>query len=114
MIPKTKPYRNKAYLRWVVSNPCCVCGTDNEVQSHHIIGHGTSGMALKSDDRLSCSLCHTHHVELHIQGHQTFDAKYRTMNTPAQLHFVNLTLGRARIQKKLTPELIVEARELIK
>lgn len=111
---KSKANRNNKYLAWVRSMPCLVCGTDQQIHAHHLIGHGTSGMGTKSSDLLTMPLCTEHHHELHTHGHKTFDKKYRRMNNPAQIYFVNLTLGRARVQKVLTAEQVAEARELIK
>ena len=110
---KQKPFRIKDYTDWVKSFPCSVCATDQCIEPHHLKGHGHSGTR-KADDRLTMPLCSKHHRELHDHGYQSFDKKYKRMNEPAQIYYVNLTLGRAKIQKALTSEQVAEARELIK
>lgn len=110
---KKRNKKNNKYLNWVRSLNCCICGTDQTIHAHHLKGHGHGGSS-KADDRLTMPLCAEHHHELHHYGHKTFDQKYRRMNEHAQIFYVNLTLGRARVQKVLTAEQVAEARELIK
>jgi glucose dehydrogenase len=110
---KTKPFRSKKYTDWVKSLPCCVCGTDQCIDPHHLKGHGHGGTR-KADDRLTMPLCAEHHHNLHHYGHNRFDQRYSTMRQAGQIYFVNITLGKARVQKTLTADQIDEARELIR
>jgi len=63
------------YLKWVRTQPCWVC-MRQPVDAHHLIGHGTKGMGLRSPDTLSMPLCRSHHDELHRHGHQSWEEKY--------------------------------------
>ena len=112
-LQKKKPFRSEKYLKWIRSTPCMVCGTDQGIQPHHLIGHGTKGGSLKSDDRLVMPLCAKHHHELHHNGHATFDKKHSRMGDPAQIYFVNLTIGRARLAKQLDAAQIRQARGVL-
>ena len=105
--------KSKKYINWVKSLPCCVCGTDQEITAHHLIGHGTKGTGIKSDDRLTMPMCFEHHHQLHHYGHMRFDQRYSTMRQDGQIYFINITLGKARVQKVLTSDEIKQARELI-
>ena len=68
------------YLDWVRKQPCSINDTmscmQNRIDAHHLIGHGTKGMGLRSPDTLSMPLCRSHHDELHRHGHQSWEEKY--------------------------------------
>ena len=53
-----KPVRQPAYLRWIRSLPCSVCGTNRTVEAAHTGPHGVSQ---KSSDRSAIPLCARHH-----------------------------------------------------
>ena len=110
---KQPPFKSQRYLRWVRTLPCSICGTDQNIEAHHIIGHNLSGMGMKPHDTLTMPLCQKHHKELHDNGAETFDRKYRQMRDPAQVYHVNLTLGRARVQNQMSEAKINEAKELL-
>ena len=64
MLGKVKTNRNRKYLDWVRTLPCCICGA--EAEPHHIKGVGHySGAGMKADDLLTMPLCHQHHEEIH-------------------------------------------------
>ncbi|RUR52721.1 DUF968 domain-containing protein [Vreelandella populi] len=51
-------YRSEKYLAFVRSLPCSVCGTDQGVVAHHLIGMwGMSGMGLKAPDSMTLPVC---------------------------------------------------------
>lgn len=62
--PKLQRWINDDYLRWVKSQPCCVCGTTSD-DAHHLIGYGQGGMGTKAHDLFTIPLCRIHHCELH-------------------------------------------------
>ena len=74
-----KPTRvtDPAYLTWIASLPCCVCGnTDGTVIYHHV---EAGGMGSKCSDRLTVPLCHNHHTGdegVHTLGKKTFAARF--------------------------------------
>ena len=62
---KQKAYRDKNYLKWVRTLPCCVCGNSSN-DAHHIIGRGhLSGMGMTAPDTYVMPMCREHHTELH-------------------------------------------------
>jgi len=67
MFPKGKTYRSPAYLAFVRTLPCVVCGVKG-TEAHH---HG-GGMGLKGSDLQTVSLCRVHHAEHHHFGKETF------------------------------------------
>ena len=60
-----KPYRNKAYLKWVREQPCLVCYSPMDTQAHHIKGLLLSGMGIKGDDSAVIPVCPTCHSKIH-------------------------------------------------
>ncbi len=109
---KIKPFRSKDHTDWVKSFPCCACGSSQNMEPHHLKGHGHGG-SVKADDRLTMPLCHTCHSKLHHYGYKRFDNRHSTMRQPGQIYFINRQLGRAKIAGVLTNQQVKEARELI-
>ncbi|WP_306801899.1 DUF968 domain-containing protein [Providencia sp. PROV257] len=62
--PKFKRWTSDEYIKWVKSQPCCVCGATSD-DAHHLIGHGQGGMGTKAHDLFTIPLCRVHHGELH-------------------------------------------------
>ncbi|ATG18050.1 DUF968 domain-containing protein [Providencia alcalifaciens] len=62
--PKSRRWTSEDYLKWVKSQPCCVCGSTAD-DAHHIIGYGLGGMGTKAHDLFTIPLCRVHHSELH-------------------------------------------------
>lgn len=54
----------KRYNQFVISLPCCHCGTYG-VQQHHIKGIGMSGFGTRAHDIHSCPLCDSCHRLVH-------------------------------------------------
>lgn len=84
-----KPIRNKAYLHYVGSLPCVVCGQEPAGEAHHIIDAGYGGMGTKASDAMCIPLCRVHHTELHADV-KAFEDKFGS-----QWEHVALTLHRA-------------------
>jgi hypothetical protein len=71
---KTIREKNKAYVEWIKSLPCLICGKESE--PHHVPRQGHSGMGTKASDCRAINLCHEHPAEYHNQGKKTFATKY--------------------------------------
>ncbi|MBN6365549.1 DUF968 domain-containing protein [Providencia rettgeri] len=62
--PKFKRWTSDEYLKWVKSQPCCVCCATAD-DAHHLIGYGQGGTGTKAHDLFTIPLCRIHHSELH-------------------------------------------------
>jgi hypothetical protein len=69
-----KPIEAPAYLVWVRTLPCCICGRLG-VDAHHIIGGGLKGTGTRTPDFLAMPLCRPDHAELH-RGHVTWETNH--------------------------------------
>ena len=74
-IPKPhKPYRNKAYLKWLQTKPCCLCGKIDGEPAHHIRrSYWGAGMSQKSHDYVAVPIClncddKVHNAKLYIEN----------------------------------------------
>jgi hypothetical protein len=70
------PERSQAYLAFIRSCRCCLCGR-LDVEAHHprvgsINDDSNPGMAQKADDRWALPLCAAHHRELHSMSEREF------------------------------------------
>lgn len=70
-IEKTKTYRNKRYLEFIRTLPCCVCKGFSE--AHH---GDTGGLAVKCNDTRSIPMCSRCHQENHTVGKITFQVRH--------------------------------------
>lgn len=73
---KNKPIRDKKYIEFVRSLPCCVCGYPPPTDPHHYQQKGQGGTGTKVSDYQAVPLCHHHHVEYHNIGRQSFIIKH--------------------------------------
>ena len=64
--------RNAKQLKNVREYPCSTCGTDQDVQAHHLTHIRPNGMSMKSDDNLTVPLCPMCHYHLHHYGERRF------------------------------------------
>lgn len=72
--PKINPARDKKYRAWVRTKPCILHSAYyNPVVAHHI---SAGGMGTKCSDYETVPLCHSHHLEIHDHGKDTFERKY--------------------------------------
>jgi hypothetical protein len=53
-----KPARSAAYLAWIRTQPCIVCGRDRWIEAAHT---GLRGLGQKSSDYSAIPLCAAHH-----------------------------------------------------
>src|SRR6202790_402885 len=56
--PGVKPQRNSRYLKWIRTQPCCVCGSTRGIEASHT---GPHGLGQKSPDSSAIPLCGKHH-----------------------------------------------------
>jgi hypothetical protein len=61
--------RDRDHLRFVVSQPCLVCGRTPS-DAHHIKFAEQRAMARKVSDRFTVPICRLHHRELHRRGNE--------------------------------------------
>lgn len=61
---------SKAYLAWVKTLPCAVCGTSHDIDAHHLKGYNLGGASVKGPDLLSIPLCRAHHDAFHRDPNQ--------------------------------------------
>src|SRR5438270_12171018 len=71
------PVRDRKYLAFIRSHPCCVCKSWIRVEAAHT---GPRGMGQKSDDRQTIPLCSKHHrdskLSYHRMGRGSFERHY--------------------------------------
>ena len=76
-----KPARSSAYLAWIRTQPCVVCGRTRWIEAAHT---GLRGLGQKSSDFSAIPLCGAHHRtakdSYHRLGHRKF----------AQLHNLDI------------------------
>lgn len=75
MIEQRSPrIEDEAYLAWVRTQRCVICGTDQNIEAAHLRvgsindGKPIIGMQMKSSDRWALPLCTKHHREQHANG----------------------------------------------
>ena len=66
---------NKARFNKLAEMQCVTCHGYG-VQIHHVIGHGLSGMGMKSPDEMTIPLCLYCHDVLHRHGHKSWERKH--------------------------------------
>lgn len=71
-VPKEKTERDRAYLDWLATQPCCACDFPCSDPSHH----GRGGMGIKASDLGAlplCRRCHDYwHATYRIRGRDHF------------------------------------------
>ena len=73
MFRKHKTARDKKYLDFIRSKPCCICGRPAE--PHH--EDSKKGVGIKGSDYCTLPLCRECHTERHSQGVISFwEGKY--------------------------------------
>lgn len=71
-IPKPIREEDEAYLDYVRSKPCLICGTSPVDANHvHRKGHGKTGG--KTHDTRTVPLCRNHHQQYHDNGRAWFE-----------------------------------------
>jgi hypothetical protein len=66
-IAEPRRYRNKEHLRFVVQQPCLVCGRTPS-DPHHLRFMQPRALGRKVSDEFVAPLCRTHHREVHRVG----------------------------------------------
>lgn len=86
MIPKQKAWRNDAYIKWIKTLPCSICGVSPCGDAHHLKGiGGMSGTGLTAPDWAAMPLCREHHGTMHATP----------LMWPDQWEYISRTLGAA-------------------
>ena len=70
-IPKQKTERNKKYLAFIRTKPCCICGwIPSESYGYLIHAHHTEsgGISCKGADKSAVPLCFACHRKVHDSG----------------------------------------------
>lgn len=65
-------HRDKAYLKFVRDQPCCVTGATAATVAHHVRISGAGGVGLKPSDYLTVPLDYAVHMKLHSMGEGAF------------------------------------------
>ena len=72
--PRVDPRKDAAYLRWLRTLPCLVCGITVRIEAAHV---GERGLGQKCPDRQAVPLCELHH-RLGPHSHHTIGRKFWT------------------------------------
>ena len=88
--PKIKRWESANYLALVRQLPCAVADQIEDIEVHHVVGHGLSVMGSKTHDLMTFPLCHQAHMELHNKGWQQWERTHGS-----QLVHVAMTLNKA-------------------
>ncbi|WP_346209327.1 DUF968 domain-containing protein [Aeromonas salmonicida] len=88
--PKMKRWESANYLAFVRQLPCVVTDQTDDIEAHHVVGHGLSVMGSKTHDLMTFPLCHQAHMELHNNGWQQWEQTHGS-----QLDHVAMTLNKA-------------------
>lgn len=65
MFPKTKRRVDRDVIALVKSYPCCVCGTNTDVDADHLSHQGSGG---HDDETNLIPLCRSDHIRRHAKG----------------------------------------------
>ena len=101
MMQKIKPYRNKKYIDWVKSLPCCITGMPAD-DAHHLIGYGLGGMGTTASDCFTIPLTRYMHTQLHLDSRAWEDIH------GSQVDYCIETLHRAMEEKIITDSILTE------
>lgn len=78
--------RNNAYLAYIRTQPCAICGDTYRIEAAHLrlgsISHDKrpTGMGEKSSDRWAVPLCKAHHCRQHMMNEAEFWASYGVLD----------------------------------
>lgn len=73
---KQKTPRNKKYLDWIKTIPCCICLKPPLSDPHHVNEDGKGGKGIKCSDYRAIPLCHKCHVDIHQLGKRSFAVEH--------------------------------------
>lgn len=74
LLKPRKSIKDEKYKAWIRRLPCLLCGGESE--PHHIPQEGHGVMARKTDDLRAIPLCHSHHMQYHRYGRESFQNYY--------------------------------------
>lgn len=86
-----KPPRSKAYLAWIRSLPCIICGEVRGIEASHT---GPHGLGQKSSDYSAIPLCSKHHRTGNDSYHKLGPRRF------SEVHGVDLRAIAARLNRK--------------
>ena len=69
---KPKTLRNAEHLKFIRSQPCCVCNKPPQSEAAHVRAGNQGGMGLKPSDYRTVPLCHDCHAKQHSVGEGKF------------------------------------------
>lgn len=79
-LQKKKTYRNKKYLRFVATLPCCICPEFNHAEDVIAAHTESGGIGMKGPDDKVIPLCYYHHIiVLHKVGLEAFAQMYNVI-----------------------------------
>lgn len=99
-IPKTKRVVDDDYIKWIKKQECVIIG--GPATAHHLIGYGTGGLAMKSDDYLAFPLSNYYHTGdggVH-RGHKRWEKQWQP-----QPWYIMDTLEKAFNEEVITAEI---------
>ena len=65
--------RDQKYLKYVRDHyPCAVCGTDQDIQAHHITYAEPRALGRKNSDKYVIPICAVDHFKLHHYGEKSY------------------------------------------
>jgi Putative HNHc nuclease len=67
VLPKVTRQRDRQHLRFIIKQPCLVCGRQ-PCDPHHLRFAQARGLGQKVSDEFTVPLCRAHHRELHRAG----------------------------------------------
>ena len=76
---KHDPHRDEAWLDYIRSLRCTLCGRAGRSQAHHVNLPGTSGMSQKPPDYQAIPMC----PECHSRDHTTYSLEEKQLVTEA-------------------------------
>lgn len=94
MLDKSPPYRSEKYKKFIREQPCMICGIPSE--PHHTEKAGTG---LKGSDYATVNLCTIHHQELHQNGRDTFQHKYRIDFKDIIIRLLSMYVSKLEVKK---------------
>lgn len=90
-IPKSKTFRSKKYLEFIRSQPCILCGCEEDIQAHHT---ASAGIALRGSDYSAipvCPKCHHRFDQAGKKGRGIFaDGELEAILTHYQTTYAQL------------------------
>lgn len=84
-----KPPRSRAYLAWIRTLPCIICGETRGIEASHT---GPHGLGQKSSDYSAVPLCVKHHRTGNDSYHRLGPRRF------SEVHDVNLRAIAARLR----------------